>query len=317
MAAEKNPAKNVILFRRWLEQRARHLEKQRDHRGTVEVLNKLLKALTRTTYAQRVRVETLASIHYRLGLAHRALNDSTKSLAHLKTSIQLNSSEPRYYEAFGKAYLSGGHWRVAKTQYERALSLDPKNAACIRQYAWVLMMMGKKDEARMYSLRALRLNPSSREGQWHLIRIYMESELFLQALLLLKCLKRKKGEEQKIAQLIEECKSKLEATFEGSVLRIMREGLRSISDDVEFSIPLWREAERLWIDFCISKTGYRRQGWDTKPHIWAAAVAYLAILNDPKQDMPSDDLFARFQATSVEVWPCIRHLQEYMLKKTA
>lgn len=316
--AETKSKDKIIFFRRWLEHRARRAEKERNYRDAVDLLNKLLKALTRTTYAQRVRVETLASIHFRLGLAHRALNDSVKSMHHIKTSIQLNSSEPRYYEAFGRAYLSGGHWRVAKAQFERALSLDPKNIACLRQYSWVLMMMDKKEDALSQSLRALRLNPSSRESQWHLIRIYMESELYLQALVLLKCLRRKKGEEEKVAHLVEECKSKLEATFEGSVLRILKEGLRLASGQADFSIPLWREAERIWTDFCVSRGGYRKVQVEQRPHLWAAAVAYLTLLNDPHSPhRTADEIFDQFQASSIEVWPCIRHLQESMLKKTA
>lgn len=309
---------NVILFRRWLEHRARRAEKSRNFRDVVEILNKLLKTLMRTAYAQRVRVETLASIHYRLGLAHRGLNDAVKSMHHLKTSIQLNSSEPRYYEACGKAHLSGGHWRVAKAQFERAISLDPQNIACLRQYSWVLMMMDKKEEARAYSLKALKLNPSSRESQLHLIRIYMESEMYLQALLLLKCLKRKKGEEDKVSFLIDECKSKLETTFEGSVLKILREGFRSISGVADFSIPLWREAEKIWVGFCTANKNFQKQKEDHKPHIWAAAVAYLTMLNDPHQmKFDADQIFDRFQASSMDVWPCIRHLQESVLKKTA
>jgi tetratricopeptide (TPR) repeat protein len=207
---------------------------------------------------------------------------------------------------------------VAKTQFERAISLDPQNIACLRQYSWVLMMMDKKEEARLFSLKALRLNPSSRESQWHLIRIYMESEMYLQALLLLKCLRRKKGEEDKTAHLIDECKSKLEFTFEGSVLRILREGIRAASGHADFSIPLWREAERIWVNFCISKAPYRRQRVENKPHIWAAAVAYMVLINDPAiKYVEADEIFNRFQTTGVEVWPCIRHLQESMLKKTA
>jgi len=293
----------VVQVDLWLEKKAKLSERNKQFKEATLYWDKLLRRLTRTDGD----VIKLAAIHYRLGLAHRALKDHLKSLYHLKYSIRLNASEARYYEAFGRAFLSGGHWRVAKAQFEKAVSLDPKNITYLRQYAWTLLMMGRKDDARLYTLKALKLKPHDRESQWSLVRIYMESEMFLQALELLRQMAREKPKSRRILLCIEECQAKLETTFEGNVLRCLRDGMKC--DGQPFSIKDLRRAENLWIEYCLE----RRLKPESQPNpaVWAAALAWFVLYIYHPQVQEDFDLWLnRFGVGSHELWPCIKNLQE-------
>ncbi|MBN8554269.1 MAG: hypothetical protein J0L93_02395 [Deltaproteobacteria bacterium] len=310
----------LISLNAWLEQKARNSEKKRHYKDAISRWDNLLIRMTRVSAnsdsssvggAAAADVSELAQIHYRLGMAHRALKDLSKSIYHLKYSIRLDSSVPRYYEAFGKAHLAEGHWLVAQEQFEKAVSLDPKNRIYLRQYAWVLMMMGRKDEARSFSMKALSLKPSDKESQWHLVRIYMESEMPLHAYELLKIMKRgAKRDQKRVEELLEECRNKLEGTFEGSVIRCLRAGMKC--DGKPFTIAQLREAEQMWKDYCLSK--YFRKEAQGLPNVWAAAAAWLVYYLNHEADSSftadADFIFSRFAASSVEVWPCIKRLQE-------
>jgi tetratricopeptide (TPR) repeat protein len=309
----------TIHLNDWLQQKARSSEKKRQFKEAIDCWDRLLKRMTRASGKEAADVSDLAQIHYRLGMAHRALKDHNKSIYHLKYSIRLDSSVPRYYEAFGKAYLSGGHWRVAKAQFEKAVSLDPKNRVYLRQYAWVLMMMGKKEEARSFSMKALSLKPTDRESQWNLVRIYMECEMYVHAQQLLKIMERSwKRDLDRVEFLLQECRDKLEASFEGAVMKCLRKGMKCDGDP--FTLAQLRDAEKLWIDYCLSK--FFKRDAQNIPHIWAAALTWFVFYFDTSKKSSfmeeMDFIFSRFGASSVEVWPCIKRLQEaFLIQKSA
>lgn len=292
---------SVVSIVGWLNDAARSSEKLKRYKDAARFWNSLLRRLTFESSLTHIDVTRLAAIHYRLGLAHRALNDDRKSLYHLKYSTRLNSSEPRYFEAFGRAFLSGGHWRVAKAQFEKAIKLDPKNVTYLRQTAWVLLMMGRKSEALNYARRAYELNPT-RESCLALVRVQMEMDHILQALRLLRTLKRTK----RVSQLMEECFEKLDLTFEGAVLKCLRKGI--VCDGHPFSLWHLRRAEEFWIDFCSNRDSVTT-GSRGLPNVWAAAVACYVLYSSSSKEFSLDDIAVRFGATTLEIWPRLKDVQ--------
>lgn len=308
MASAARTLKKTIDVTAWLERKARECEKNKLYREATVYLSKLLARLTRTASATSIDVTDLAAIHYRLGLAHRALRDSSKSLYHLKYSIRLNAHEPRYYEAFGKAFLSGGHWRVAKTQFEQAVQLDPKNAIYLRQYAWVLLMMGQKAEALSYAKKALQLKPADKENHLIVVRAYMESGMYLDAVA---HLKRLSISSPKIKTLLKDCYEKLEGSFDGSVLWWLKKGL--LCDGRPFTIKDLRTAEAHWIQFCLHTKSHERVV--QQPVVWAAALSWLVHYKNETPAFENSDssfILERFNVASVDVWPMIKKLSEVL-----
>lgn len=297
---------SLVDLNRWLEGKAKWSERHKQFREAAQYWENLLLRLTRESEKGRVDVSRLAAIHYRLGLAHRALNDDEKSLYHLKYSVRLNSSEPRYFEAFGRAFLSGGHWRVAKAQFRKAIQLDPKNVTFLRQYASVLLMMDKKEDALLYAKKAYRLKRSDRECQLSLVRVYMELEKFTHALVILHRMRRT----QKVRDLIESCLAKRVFTLEGAVLTCLRRGMPC--DESPFNLSDIRQAEDWWTKYCLTFE------WEvlpaSLPHVWAAALTFLVVwTRNTAMDM--EEVWTRYQVSGVEVWPRIRDLQEALSLK--
>ncbi len=299
-------AAQTIKLTHWLNLKAMEFEKKREFREAAHYLSLFLRRLTKTARTEEVDVAQLADVHYRLGMAHRGLKDTSKSMYHLKYSIRLNSSEPRYYEAYGRAYLTSGHWRVAKTQFEKAIQLQPKNTTYLRQYAWVLLMMGRKEEAKKYSERALELAPKSREGKWTLVRVYMESNLYVQAWALLKKMQKSTPHSMRLFNLLQECESQLETTFEGMVLKILRRGMKADGDP--FSLLDLKLAEEFWVEHCLKMVD-RPLTEVSSPYRWAAAVCWYVAHKRQILGLESEEIFERFAVHSSDVWPCLKRLQ--------
>jgi tetratricopeptide (TPR) repeat protein len=298
----KEKSQPVIFLNQWLDESARSSEKLRHFKEAAHYWSHLLQRLTYQSSIEHIDVTRLAAIHYHLGLAHRALNDDRKSLYHLKYSVRLNSTEARYYDAFGRAFLSGGHWRIAKAQFEKAIRLDPKNVAYLRQAAWVLLMMGRKSEALVYARKAFELQ-KNKDSLFALVRVYMEMNMYLQALQLLKTAKRTR----RVVNLIEECVDKLELTAEGAVMKCLRKGITC--DGNPFSLWDLRKAEEVWIEFCVAKMGQPIER--VLPNVWAAALSWFVLYSrDPNSFESLDQIATRFGATSLEIWPRLKDLQE-------
>lgn len=305
-----NADQNAVDFCKWIEGRARSFEKRRMYRESIQCWSKLLRALTKSHNAEVADVSRLAAIHYRLGVNHQALKENSKSLYHLKYSIRLDASEPRYFEAFGKAFLRGGHLTVARIQFERAVRLDPTNVEYLRQYSMVLMLLGKLPEARLYARRALELSPSDSKLVWNLIRIYYESRMYFHTLSLLRRMPCTADRKAKIEQVKKECLFHIDRTLEGQVMSSLRKGMRL--DGVPFHLGHFRSAEQLWIEFSLMENPGRSRR--IKPHVWAAALS-LVVLNSSSAETDSvalDDLLIRFSTDSIQVWPAINKLSQYI-----
>jgi tetratricopeptide (TPR) repeat protein len=296
-----------VSFIRWLEHRAQFCEKTQSYREAITYWSKLLSIVVRSKRKEFSDVTYLARIHYHLGMNHQAVNDPLKSIYHLKYSIRLNSSEPRYFQAFGRAYLKGGHWPVAKTQFERAVRLDPTNTSYLRQYSWVLLMMGKRAEARLYARRAMDLNSDDPKNCWCLVRAYMESKMYSHALVMLRELRFVKDFREKAQFAYEECLARVSSTLEGAVLEILKIGMKL--DGRPFHIAHFRWAQDLWHRFVVAENPH-----DLKigPHAWAGALAWQT-LESMKSQAPFtfDEILDRFSCDSQTLWPVVFRLRDF------
>jgi Flp pilus assembly protein TadD len=72
--------------------------------------------------------------------------------------LSAESSSGRQVE-FGLKVAQKGLWQEARFRFERAVSLDPKNAAALNNLAVALEQMGEFDEARKAYEKALELKP--------------------------------------------------------------------------------------------------------------------------------------------------------------
>ncbi len=293
----------VISINRWIEMRAKKSEKLRHFEQAAQYWNLLLNRLISMRSQRSASVTRLAAIHYRLGLTHRALNDEAKSIYHLKFSVRLNSSEPRYYDAFGRAFLSGGHWKVAQAQFDRALELDPKNPALLRRYAWVLMMMGRLKSAKIYARKAVKLRPHSRENSLLLARIFIEDHEYLKAIEVLKPFSR----HRQVEKVLEVCKSRLALSYEGAVFQMLLKGM--VCDERPFTLNDLKKAQNLWNETLREIPVRSLIGH--LPSSWSAALAWLVLQEREKESyFTMDDVAVRFGSATQDIWPCVLRLQE-------
>ena len=61
--------------------------------------------------------------------------------------------------AFGLSVAQKGLWQVARFRFERAVAIDPQNAAALNDLAVALEQMGEFDKARQAYEKALKLKP--------------------------------------------------------------------------------------------------------------------------------------------------------------
>jgi len=288
----------------WLEKKARECEERRDHREAIDFWSKLLSVLTRRQTAEGADVTELASIHYHLGMNHQALKENSKSIYHLKYSIRLDASEPRYYHAFGRAFLRGGQLGVARMQFEQAARLDPQNPLYLRQYAWLLLVLGKASEARLYARKAVQLAPEDEKAKWCLIRAYMDCKMYAHAMNLLKTFKSQAN--ARVAYALEECQFRLNNSAEGAFIRILRQGMRM--DGKPFHLGHFRWAEQAWLSFCAFERPPRSRA---RLGAYAAALSWLSLQEVGGEPDSFDLILERFKSSSSDVWPVIKKFQDF------
>lgn len=301
-SAEKIVNQAPISMAAWLRRRAQKLSKARDFAGLISCLTRLLRLLT----ASKADVADLARVHYQLGLAHRALRDHRKSLYHFKFSVRLNEGEAKYHQAFGKAFMTGGQLKVAQAQFEKALELAPQNPVYLRQYAWLLIIMGKKAQARRFALKALRETPMDPETLMIWIRVCLECEMFVAADLAIRKVKKIRGSERRVATLESICREQLSVSFEGMTLKYLRSAL-DLSPQV-FHIGDLRRAESIWKQVCISGVSTYRVG---KPQVWAAAMIYVVLYEKDPWMMSLEMLLEKFGTTTAELFPFVKRIQRF------
>ncbi len=305
---DQKSQKNDVSLVEWLKARAKSFEKDGQHKQAIEVWQRLLDHLTKRAHlAPAADVTDLAAIHYRLGLNHRALRDNFKTLYHLKYSIRLNSQEPRYYQAFGKAFIQGGQWDVARAQFERAVRLDPRNPSYLRQYASLLLAMGRRDEARLYARKAVAAAPESVSSLKCLARVYFQSRMYSHAMAVLK--KAKIQGAPGMERLIDQCEKRLLASFEGQVLRNLRTFMRL--DGQPFHLRHYRWAESFWLAYSACEGSRFRT---SRPREIAASLSWLALWEGAgiPENFFWEDHLQRFCVDSLSVWPWLKKFQDFL-----
>lgn len=268
--------KPVIGVDSWLASRAHRAERRGELHKAVEYWRRLL------SYGKSSGVlddPELARIHFELGKLHTRLKNRIKSIYHLRASIRLHEDQPHYYEAFGRAFFSAGHWRIAKTQFQKATSLDPNNDQYWRQYALALFKLHQEGLAIRAAEKAVNLNPGEEKNHLLLAQFYAENFQWDKAREVL----RAAGSEVKSVSMIKTCQEALNRKYrlslEGSVLNFLRR--RMVLDGEPFTIFHLRKAESYWKDFCRSDKRIERKRTNMKlMRIWAAALAYASLEKD-------------------------------------
>ena len=296
----------VVQIDAWIETRARFLEKCRDYKGALIYWQRLLNIVVGRRDHEQADVTKLAAIHYRMGLAHRILKDNRKSLHHLKYCVRLNSQEPRYFDAFGRASLAGGHWTVANEQFQRALKLDPLNPTFLRRQAWVCLMMEKKESALRLVERAIVLRPKCRESLFLKAKILAEKNDFLKAIETLKLLRPDPRARKALAY----CREKLNLSFAGATLSIAKRGMTC--EATPFRLQDMRQVEKIWRQLC-EEIPEKLLSLHL-PNSWAAALAWFVLhcraeVGREENDLTLDTLSHRFGATPNDIWPCLLRIQ--------
>jgi hypothetical protein len=172
------------------------------------------------------------------------------------------------------------------------------------------MLLGKLPEARLYARRALELSPQDPKLIWNLVRIYFESRMYFHSLSVLKRLPVSTEWEARIERLRRECLFHIEQTLEGRVMSALRRGMRL--DGQPFHVKHFRMAEQLWIEFSLMENPARSR--KIKPQVWAAALSLvtLNLAREKSGEDALDDLLMRFSTDSIQVWPAVSKLSQYI-----
>ncbi len=84
------------------------------------------------------------------------------AMSSCQRAAELSSDQVAVLVSVGRSYLEMGEWRRARTELERALTLEPDNAEAHRWSAWVAFGEGRPDEAEAGFRRAIEARP----GLW-------------------------------------------------------------------------------------------------------------------------------------------------------
>jgi len=106
---------------------------------------------------------TVASYFLQEGKTASANSENDRAMAELTQAIALNPKDPAAYELRADVDLAKGNYAQVLADYKQAMTLDPKNAVIVNNYAWTLatcpdasLRDGKK--AVVYATRACQLS---------------------------------------------------------------------------------------------------------------------------------------------------------------
>jgi serine/threonine-protein kinase len=97
--------------------------------------------------------------------------DPARAMRHLKVAETLRPNDAEVLRGMGAVLAFQGNREEALTCYERAVELDPQNAAPVRSVAYTYLTMRRFAEAERYLDRAIALDPSagrSYDGKFYL-----------------------------------------------------------------------------------------------------------------------------------------------------
>ena len=99
--------------------------------------------------------------HYNLGLALGQQGKYELASGHLRTSLQMDPSQPEPHYNLGLCLMSSGKLAEAAQEYQAALQLNPSHPSARNNLAVALLALGKPDEAAAQFAELARLEPSS------------------------------------------------------------------------------------------------------------------------------------------------------------
>jgi tetratricopeptide (TPR) repeat protein len=100
-----------------------------------------------------------------LGLGLIALGDNTRAIREFEILTRRNPSDAESWDGLAQALLASQRPREAETAMRRAMRLQPRRAAYVRDYGVALAAQGRLDEARAAYRRAQQMSPRD-AGAW-------------------------------------------------------------------------------------------------------------------------------------------------------
>ena len=119
--------------------------------------------------------DTLAAARYQLGIVLLASSDAAGAEAVL---VKVAQQEPRWasvHTALGVAYYGGGKFKEAIDAYQKAIAIEPNNAAAVAGLGLARVMKGEKDGLKDIE-RATKLDPNSALPHLNLAIYYSQSK---------------------------------------------------------------------------------------------------------------------------------------------
>lgn len=112
------------------------------------------------------KAQESAEMSFREGYAALQSGQVNRALPHLSAAASSAPNEPRYRAYYGRALASSGKGqRLAETEFQAALKLDPNNASYHLMLAQLYYDLTFFKRARAEAARALELDPSQTEAQ--------------------------------------------------------------------------------------------------------------------------------------------------------
>ena len=118
-------------------------------------------AAARAEFENALRLDdSLTAARYQLGVALLASSDPAGAESAL---VKATQQEPRWapaHTALGQAYYGGGKFKEAMDAYQKAIAIEPNNAAAVAGLGLARVMKGEKDGLKDME-RATKLDPNS------------------------------------------------------------------------------------------------------------------------------------------------------------
>jgi Flp pilus assembly protein TadD len=133
-------------------------------------------AAARTEFENALKLDdSLTAARYQLGVVLLASSDAAGAEAAL---VKVTQQEPRWaaaHTALGLAYYGGGKFKEAIDAYQKAIAIEPNNAAPVAGLGLARVMKGEKDGVKDIE-RATKLEPSSALPHLNLAIHYSQSK---------------------------------------------------------------------------------------------------------------------------------------------
>ncbi len=103
------------------------------------------------------------------------------ALASCEQAVKLNPQLPSTYVTLGDIHAVTGHYELAETEFQKATSLDSRNAEAVQGLAWSYEQMGRLGEAEESYRKAMVLRPGDWSGHNELALFYDRHNRYAEA----------------------------------------------------------------------------------------------------------------------------------------